>query len=161
MPGRLERYFIEDGSICVIDYAHTPDALESPFAIRPLCGGKLWLVFGHGGDRFRKIDHCLVAWRPVWQIILSLPWIIPEAKIRGNRASDSGGHKIKFSDPDYKIIIDRKKLYFALDHARANDVVLITGKGPERQIIFKDHVVAYSDFDALKEWCDSRGKKFL
>ena len=66
----------------------------------------------------------------VWQIILSLPWIIPEAKIQGNRASDSGGHKSSSRDPDYKIIIDRKEaVHFALDHARANGVVLITGKG--------------------------------
>lgn len=164
VPGRLERYFIEDGSICVIDYAHTPDALEKALStIRPLCGGKLWLVFGHGGDRFRENRPLLgsVAASLADHIVVTMD--NPRSEDPGEIALQIvEGIKSSSRDPDYKIIIDRKEaVHFALDHARANDVVLITGKGPERQIIFKDHVVAYSDFDALKEWCDSRGKKFL
>jgi UDP-N-acetylmuramoyl-L-alanyl-D-glutamate--2,6-diaminopimelate ligase len=53
VPGRLERVPNERGVLCVVDYAHTPDALERAIAaVRPLVNrGKLILVFGCGGDR--------------------------------------------------------------------------------------------------------------
>ncbi|MCI0654842.1 MAG: UDP-N-acetylmuramoyl-L-alanyl-D-glutamate--2,6-diaminopimelate ligase, partial [Methylococcaceae bacterium] len=55
VPGRLERFSIEDGGPTVIvDYAHTPHALQSILeGLRMHCRGSLWLVFGCGGDRDR------------------------------------------------------------------------------------------------------------
>jgi UDP-N-acetylmuramoyl-L-alanyl-D-glutamate--2,6-diaminopimelate ligase len=53
-PGRLERVPNERGVLCVVDYAHTPDALERAIAaVRPYARGKLIVVFGCGGDRDR------------------------------------------------------------------------------------------------------------
>jgi len=72
------------------------------------------------------------------------------------------GIKSSLGNPEYRIIIDRKQaVFFALDNAKAGDVVLITGKGPEQQIIFKDHTMPYSDYEALKDWCNLRGKRLL
>ena len=51
-PGRLER--VGTRPACYVDYAHTPDALERALAVlRPTTAGKLWVVFGCGGDRDR------------------------------------------------------------------------------------------------------------
>ena len=50
-PGRMQRVAM-DGPAAFIDYAHTPDALEVALrALRAHCRGKLWCVFGCGGDR--------------------------------------------------------------------------------------------------------------
>jgi UDP-N-acetylmuramoyl-L-alanyl-D-glutamate--2,6-diaminopimelate ligase len=50
-PGRLER--VEGpGPLVLVDYAHTPDALRKVLAtLRPLCAGRLHVLFGAGGDR--------------------------------------------------------------------------------------------------------------
>jgi UDP-N-acetylmuramyl-tripeptide synthetase len=55
VPGRMERFDVPGQPLVAVDYAHTPDALDKGLqALRPLAaqrGGKLWCVFGCGGDR--------------------------------------------------------------------------------------------------------------
>jgi len=55
VPGRMERVSIDGQPLAVVDYAHTPDALDKALAgLRPLAqqrGGALWCMFGCGGDR--------------------------------------------------------------------------------------------------------------
>ena len=55
VPGRMERLNVPGKPLVAIDYAHTPDALDKALqALQPLArqrGGRLWCVFGCGGDR--------------------------------------------------------------------------------------------------------------
>ena len=53
-PGRLERIECPNGVVAFVDYAHTPEEITKALeALRPLCHGKLGIVFGCGGDRDR------------------------------------------------------------------------------------------------------------
>src|SRR5690606_20093311 len=53
--GRMELFGGQEGPLAVVDYAHTPDALDKTLsALRPVVAarqGRLWCVFGCGGDR--------------------------------------------------------------------------------------------------------------
>ncbi len=52
IPGRMEYFAADDKPLLVVDYAHSPDALEKALtALRPYCHGKLYCVFGCGGER--------------------------------------------------------------------------------------------------------------
>ncbi len=52
VAGRMERFSLQNGATLVVDYAHTPDAIEQSLkALRGHCDGKLWCLFGCGGDR--------------------------------------------------------------------------------------------------------------
>jgi len=161
VPGRLERYFVEDGPVCIIDYAHTPDALEKVLStVKPLCNGRVWLVFGHGGERFKENRPILgsIAARFADCIVVTMDNPRSEDP-RDIALQIADGIKSSPGSSEYWTIIDRKEaVHFALDRAGKGDVVLVTGKGPERQIIFKDRTIPYNDFEALKEWCNLRGK---
>ncbi|QIR15847.1 UDP-N-acetylmuramoyl-L-alanyl-D-glutamate--2,6-diaminopimelate ligase [Shewanella aestuarii] len=52
VAGRMERFSVPNKPTLVVDYAHTPDAIEQVLqALRVHCKGQLWCVFGCGGDR--------------------------------------------------------------------------------------------------------------
>ena len=132
--GRCETYEV-NGAFAVIDYAHTPDAVEKIItAYNKLKKGKLYTIIGCGGDR-----------DPI------------KRPIMGKIASDLSDYCIFTSDnprtedpenilkdilagvkqDNYEVIIDRKEaIYSALSRLQKNDILLILGKGHENyQII--------------------------
>ena len=159
VPGRLERVENPLGFQVLVDYAHTPDALENVLrAVRPLTEGTVILVFGCGGDRDRtKRPKMGAIGRELSDILIVTsdnPRTEPPEQIldeieRGVLESPSG-------DKPYFMVSDRKEaIKKALRMARAGDTVLIAGKGHEDyQIIdttkfpFDDRTVAG---DILKE----------
>merc|ERR1711974_522706 len=54
VPGRMEAFQSAGKPLVIVDYAHTPDALQQVLtALRRHCQGELWCVSGCGGDRDR------------------------------------------------------------------------------------------------------------
>jgi UDP-N-acetylmuramoyl-L-alanyl-D-glutamate--2,6-diaminopimelate ligase len=149
VPGRLERVPNDRGVLCVVDYAHTPDALERAIAaVRPLVRGKLLVVFGCGGDRDPG-----------------------KRPLMGRVAADGADLAIVTSDnprtEDPDAIIDvitpgleagrgqwrretdrRAAIALATSLARAGDVLLVAGKGHEDYQIVG---VTKSHFDDREE----------
>jgi UDP-N-acetylmuramoyl-L-alanyl-D-glutamate--2,6-diaminopimelate ligase len=151
-PGRMEVIEARTGGkpLAVIDYAHTPDALAKALsALREHCRGKLWCVFGCGGDRDpgKRPMMGAVADELADQIIVTDD--NPRSENPGEiiRAITDGitGHRAR-------IVHDRgAAIAEALNAAGGSDVVLIAGKGHEDYQIYGASRRTFSDRDeALK-----------
>jgi UDP-N-acetylmuramoyl-L-alanyl-D-glutamate--2,6-diaminopimelate ligase len=169
VPGRLEKVANRAGVLCVVDYAHTPDALARALdVLRPLTAGRLICVFGCGGDRDRgkrplmgqaavgRADIALVTsdnprTEPPGSIIdMILEGVRRAGKAERTAAELDQGQTGFHVEPDRAAAIAR-----AVGLARAGDVVLLAGKGHEdyqivgtRKQHFDDREVAASAFAA-------------
>jgi UDP-N-acetylmuramoyl-L-alanyl-D-glutamate--2,6-diaminopimelate ligase len=134
VPGRMQRVGAAPGQPeVVVDYAHTPDALHNALgALRPLVaarGGRLWCVFGCGGNRdpVKRPLMGAVAGRLADQVVVTSdnprdedPAAIVEQVVSGVGRDDA------------HVIVDRRAaIAQAIAAADARDVVLLAGKGHE------------------------------
>ena len=150
-PGRLQR-IDGDGAqpAAVIDFAHTPAALrEALRAIRQHSDGRLWLVFGCGGDRDagKRAEMGAIAVGYADEVVLT------DDNPRGEDPETIAADVLSgVGEPDsVRRIADRADaIRYALDRAAANDVVLIAGKGHETQQWFADGPVPFSDAAAAR-----------
>ena len=124
-----------EGLLAVVDYAHTPDALEKTLqALRPITeqrGGKIWCVFGCGGDRDAGKRSLMgaVAERNADHILITSdnprsenPQAIMEM-VRSGISKDA---------QNVQIIADRAAaIMAAIRHSDTRDIVLVAGKGHE------------------------------
>ena len=130
--GRME-CFGGDGRLplAVVDYAHTPDALEQVLiALREHCRGKLWCVFGCGGDRDRGKRPLMggAAARLADRIIITddNPRSEDPAQITAEILAGIADRET------VTVIHDRRAaIAAAIEQATADDVVLVAGKGHE------------------------------
>jgi UDP-N-acetylmuramoyl-L-alanyl-D-glutamate--2,6-diaminopimelate ligase len=134
VPGRMQRVAAAAGPEAVVDYAHTPDALEKALqALRPLAnarGGRLWCVFGCGGNRDATKRPLMgaIAERLADQVVVTSdnPRNEPPAFILSQILAGLIGHD------DAAVIEDRREaIAYALTDCDTRDVVLIAGKGHE------------------------------
>jgi len=162
VPGRLERYLIEGGGTCVIDFAHNPDGLEKILtALRSVCDGKLSVVFGASGesDTSKRPMMGEIASRIADNVIIS------SDNPRSEDPSEIAKEVLlgaKKNSTECDVIIDRKEAVdFGLDKLKNGDILLLAGKGPEPYQILKEGPVTYSDKDAMADWCRKKSKKYI
>ena len=147
--GRMEVYHSPNKPMFVVDYAHTPDALEKALhALRRHCSGSLWCVFGCGGDRDagKRPLMAEIAERFADKVLLT----------DDNPRSESPEHIVSqmlngMKNPKNAIVLhDRKKACrYAFENASENDVILVAGKGHEDYQVLKTGRVHYSDRETV------------
>ena len=154
VPGRMIRYQMGQSANVIIDYAHTPDALEQ--VLRTLhaekhSGATLWCVFGCGGNR----DHAkreqmgqiaehyaqkvvVTSDNPRYEDPISISQDILKGMLRPEEAL---------------VELDRKKaIAYSLGEARKNDIILIAGKGHEQYQQYLDDKRPFSDAACVCEY---------
>lgn len=143
-PGRLQPVPGHPcGAAVYIDYAHTPDALETVLkALRPHAAGKLVCVFGCGGDRDRGK-------RPLMGEIASRladAVIVTDDNPRSENPSDIRAQIIKAA-PHAKNIGDRREaIREAVRALQKGDVLVIAGKGHEQGQVIQNQNLPFDDF---------------
>jgi UDP-N-acetylmuramoyl-L-alanyl-D-glutamate--2,6-diaminopimelate ligase len=163
VPGRLERYLFENGVCCIIDYAHSPDALRNVLkTLGELAKGKIWSVFGMGGDRYAPNRPLMgeVASELADELVITMdnPRSEDPASIAHQIEEGIQGGKRLAS---HRIILDRPEaIHYALDRAKSGDIVLVSGKGPEPYIIIGEKFLPYSDRETVKNWVEARGMEW-
>lgn len=151
-PGRMQAVDLgHEGKLpaVYVDYAHTPAALESALSsLRPHVRGKVWCVFGCGGDRDpgkrpqmgeiagRLADHRIVT--------------------NDNPRSESPAKivsEVLAAMPSESIAIEDRAaaIAFAISRAAADDAVLIAGKGHEDYQVIGEQRLDFSDYQAAKQ----------
>ncbi len=158
VPGRFEMHKSRSGADVIIDYAHTPDALENALlTARGLTKNRLICVFGCGGDRDRGKRKIMGA---VSSRLADLSVITSD-----NSRSEEPENIIKdiLSGVDknnrYKVIADRKEaILYALSYAKEGDVVLLAGKGHENYEKDKTGTHPFSEARIINEF-NSGGQK--
>jgi UDP-N-acetylmuramoyl-L-alanyl-D-glutamate--2,6-diaminopimelate ligase len=161
-PGRLERCDAEgDDLVVLVDYAHTPDALERALSsARGATRGRIWCVFGCGGDRdpSKRAPMGEAAGRLADVVVLTNdnprsedPESIARAVQVGLRAARGAA---------YEVELDRKKaIELAISGANAGDLVLIAGKGHEDyQIVGAEKRLFDDRVEARRALSDRRNK---
>ena len=132
VTGRMQRFGGGTAPQVVVDYAHTPDALEQALsALRAHCRGRLWCVFGCGGDRDRGKRPLMgaVASRLADRLVITddNPRTEDPAAITAEILAG-----VDSNAKETRLIHDRAAaIAYALQLALAGDIVLIAGKGHE------------------------------
>ncbi len=157
VPGRMEPFAAAGHPLAVVDYAHTPDALEKALRdLRPHCRGRLWCLFGCGGDRDRAKRPLMGAAAQALadQVVLT----------DDNPRSEDGAAIIDairggMPAPE-QARVERNRgraIEQTLAAAAAEDLVLIAGKGHETTQQTGDLVLPFSDREQVQA-CFERGR---
>ncbi len=155
VPGRMELVArAQKGAGIYVDYAHTPDALETVLkSIRPHVENRLIVVFGCGGDRDKGK-------RPQMGAIAATCSDIAIITDDNPRSEDPEviRAEIKAACPDGLVIGDRRAaIAKALELAAEGDVVVVAGKGHESGQVLADRTIPFDDRVVVRELIKSGG----
>ncbi len=156
VTGRMERLDLGQDFTAIVDFAHTPNALEQALkAARALTVGEIIVVFGCAGRRDVQKRPMMgeIAARLAERVVItaedprteSLDDIMAHIAVGCERAGGKEGE-------NYWRIGDRgEAIAFAVHRARPGDLVIVTGKGHERSMCFGHTEYPWSDHQAMSE----------
>jgi len=154
VPGRLELVVKKPYKIFV-DYAHTPDALERVLAaLKEICTGKLWVLFGCGGDRDKgkRPQMLAAALRLADRVVVTSDNPRTEDRdeiIKDILVADIGGQVKEHGiiDADRRSAIQK-----AINRLESNDILVIAGKGHEAYQIIGQTKQHFSDQEEVRKY---------
>jgi UDP-N-acetylmuramoyl-L-alanyl-D-glutamate--2,6-diaminopimelate ligase len=160
VPGRFEQVRAGQPFLVVVDYAHTPDALERVLTTaRKITSGRLGVVFGCGGDRDRTK-------RPIMGEIAARladrAWITsdnPRSEPPQSIIDDvvAGVRRVWAAPDRYAMVADRRAaICAALSWARSGDAIVIAGKGHETYQIVGPDVLPFDDRAVARQVLEER-----
>ena len=161
VPGRLESVPCNRGFEVVVDYAHTPHALETVLqALRNLVKGRILLVFGCGGDRDKEKRPLMGRIADEKSDIFWLTNDNPRSEdplniIDGIKVGIKPGRSFHTQINRHKAIAD------ALSEAKDGDLVLVAGKGHEKYQIIKDTITPFDDREVIKAILSGKADKHI
>jgi len=151
VTGRMERFGGGERPLVVVDYAHTPDALEHALkALQEHVGGRLMCVFGCGGDRDRGKRPLMgaIAERYADRVIVTDDNPRTEA---GERIVDE---ILAGMSDSAQVEVQRQRdlaIRQAIREAAPGDLVLVAGKGHEEYQLVGDRVLPFSDRQQVEQ----------
>ncbi len=148
--GRMELFQAAEKAKVVVDYAHTPDALEKALqALKVHCNGKLWAIFGCGGDRD-------TGKRPMMGEIaerLADKVIVTDDNPRGESPDIIVTDILRGINTPNAVLVEHDRLRalaHAIDNASSEDIILLAGKGHEDYQVIGQDTVHYSDRESAQ-----------
>jgi len=155
VPGRMEQIDIGQKFLAIVDFAHTPNAIKQALqAARQLTTGKIITVFGSAGLRDVEKRKLMpeVAAQLADEMILtaedprteSLDAILADMA----EGAERGGAR---REQDYWLVPDRgNAIRMAVERAKADDLVILCGKGHEQSMCFGQIEYPWDDRTALR-----------
>ncbi|EIJ42615.1 UDP-N-acetylmuramyl-tripeptide synthetase [Beggiatoa alba B18LD] len=153
VAGRMEYFHTDDSPTIIVDYAHTPDALQKVLlTLRQHCKGQLYCVFGCGGNRDRGKRPLMgeIAQTIADQVVITDDNPRQEDSNAIIRDILAGCHTNAPVQP--RVIANREEAIRAtIQHAMRQDIVLIAGKGHEDYQEIGDQCLYFSDRQLVKD----------
>ena len=152
VAGRMETFSRPGQAMAIVDYAHTPDALEQVLkAARGHCAGTLWCVFGCGGDRDRgkrpQMGAIASQYADIAVVTDDNPRTEAPTAIIADIVSGMKGDAEVIQQPGR-----REAVLQTLAKAGPQDVVVLAGKGHEDYQIIGNHSYDYTERAVVAEF---------
>ncbi len=162
IPGRFERATKDETYEVIVDYAHTPDALEKLLeATRNITKKRIILVFGACGDRdaLKRPIMGKIAAKLADEIILTDEESYNENPDKIRRDIYAGIEESKVTNKTTEIADRREAIRHALNIAKKDDTILITGMGHEQFRIINGEKLPWNDTNIVREIISEKIKK--
>ncbi|ART82884.1 UDP-N-acetylmuramoyl-L-alanyl-D-glutamate--2,6-diaminopimelate ligase [Oceanisphaera profunda] len=149
VDGRMEPFTAANRPLVVVDYAHTPDALEQVLeALRQHCKGRLWCLVGCGGDRDKGKRPLMAAAAEQGADVLVLTDDNPRTESASAIIDDM---RQGLTDADAVTVVHNRAeaIAYAIAQAGVDDIILVAGKGHEDYQIVGSEKMHYSDRETV------------
>lgn len=149
-PGRMQMIDFKEATI-IVDYAHTPDAIEKIIEIvKKVLKGNLYVVYGCGGDRDRGK-------RPIMTKMITEVATLAILTHEDPRTEDEDqifNDMISGATSDRYVVIKDRVLAIktGMDLLKKDDMLLILGKGHEDSIIMNGYKVPFNDYETVLKY---------